>query len=85
MSETKGLKEDLRGNYTGNFLQDALTDLYTGSNVSRDASGNVRLDGLAWWAQPFAPNAKKVAETNLDLQESQATDKAVAGTRFYTF
>lgn len=82
MSETKGLKEDLRGNYTGNFLQDALTDLYTGSNVSRDASGNVRLDGLAWWAQPFAPNAKKVAETNLDLQESQATDKAVAGTRF---
>ena len=83
MSEkTKGLKTDLRGNYTGNFLQDAITDLYSGSNVSRDAAGNVKLDGLAWWAQPFAPNARKVADTNLALQESQATDKAVSGTRF---
>ena len=83
MSEkTQGLKTDLRGNYTGNFLQDALTDLYSGSNVSRDAAGNVKLEGLAWWAQPFAPNGRKVAETNLDLQESQAVDKAVSGTRF---
>jgi len=83
MSEkTQGLKTDLKGHYTGNFLQDALTDLYSGSNVSRDSAGNVRLDGLAWWAQPFAPNGRQVAETNLNLQESQAVDKAVSGTRF---
>ena len=83
MSEkTQGLKTELKGNYTGNLLQDAITDLYSGSNVSRDNAGNVKLDGLAWWAQPFAPNGKQVAETNLNLQESKATDKAVSGTRF---
>ena len=83
MSEiTEDLKQQLKGNYGAGFLQDALTNLYSGSNVSRNDRGGVDLHGAAWWLQGLAPNAHKVAEQNLDLRDSKNLDKAVAGTRF---